>query len=38
MKGDNGKTYKSACHLQLDSCKHQKTITIQHNGKCGKLI
>ena len=33
--GDNGITYTSACHLQLDSCVKQIKITIQHSGDCG---
>ncbi|CAF0717274.1 unnamed protein product [Brachionus calyciflorus] len=32
--GSNGVTYDSVCHLQLESCKTKKIITVLHNGKC----
>lgn len=34
--GSDGVTYKSVCHLQLESCKTKKPITVLHNGECGK--
>lgn len=32
--GSDGITYQSICHLQLQSCKRRKMITVLHNGEC----
>ena len=35
--GSDGQTYNSVCHLQLEACKSQSSITVLSSGPCGQL-
>jgi len=32
--GSNGKTYKNACDMEIESCQRNETIFTQHDGRC----
>ena len=34
--GSDGKTYPNECHMGMISCRERRTITLKHDGNCGK--
>ena len=36
--GSDGVTYMNECELRIASCRHQKIISVESRGACGKNL